>query len=242
MKKFGKILLWLIGSLLSLVLLYLFFAFLLAIIPCNKNYKPKEVGIKIFVISNGVHTFLTFPVKNELYDWTKTVKPKYFQNIDTAELKYISFGWGDEVFYTTTPEWSDLKFATAFKAIFLPTNSAIHTIYLTYEPTIDDKIFEIYLTEKQYSDLVNYVLNSFKYTTNIKLIKIEISGNLYSNENYFKSKGKYTLFFTCNNWTNKGLKKVGVKTGIWTPFEQSVLYWLKKEKSHECTNKNKKKS
>ncbi|NJO90589.1 MAG: DUF2459 domain-containing protein, partial [Chloroflexia bacterium] len=43
---------------------------------------------------------------------------------------------------------------------------------------------------------------------------------------YFQAKGKYSLFFTCNNWANRGLKKAGVKNAVWAPFDKSVLYHL----------------
>ena len=46
----------------------------------------------------------------------------------TAE--YLAFGWGDKGFYLDTPEWSDLKASTAFKAAFALGNSAMHTTFI----------------------------------------------------------------------------------------------------------------
>ena len=46
------------------------------------------------------------------------------------------------------------------------------------------------------------------------------------NDAFYKAKGKYSLFKTCNCWTNSCLKSANVKTGYWTPFPRGILRHL----------------
>ena len=45
-----------------------------------------------------------------------------------------------------------------------------------------------------------------------------------SNENYYESGKSYNFINTCNNWTNQGIKLMGIKTATWAPFDRCILY------------------
>jgi hypothetical protein len=51
--------------------LYLFTAGICSCIPVNSDFHNEENGIEIAAISNGVHTDITVPVKNETADWSQ---------------------------------------------------------------------------------------------------------------------------------------------------------------------------
>ena len=48
---------------------------LLSYVPVNANqFATDEQKVDIYILSNGVHTDIVVPVKNEFCDWTKTIK------------------------------------------------------------------------------------------------------------------------------------------------------------------------
>jgi uncharacterized protein (TIGR02117 family) len=43
---------------------------------------------------------------------------------------------------------------------------------------------------------------------------------------FYESPGGYSVFLTCNEWTGRALRAAGVRTGLWTPFAQSIMWRL----------------
>jgi hypothetical protein len=41
---------------------------------------------------------------------------------------------------------------------------------------------------------------------------------------FYEANGPYSAFYTCNSWTGEALRAAGVKTGLWTPLSQSVMW------------------
>ena len=50
----------------------------------------------------------------------------------------------------------------------------------------------------------------------------------FSNDAFYEAIGRFTIINTCNEWTGKALRTAGVCIGLWTPFEWSVIYHLKR--------------
>jgi uncharacterized protein (TIGR02117 family) len=226
LKKAIKAIFLSIAFLLSCLFLYFLFALILTIIPVNNSFTQTEKGIKIFVRSNGVHTDLVLPVKNNIHDWTKKIDPEDFET-DEKIFSYVSFGWGDKGFYLNTPTWAELKFNTAFNAMFLGGASCMHVSYETDAPALDKNVREIAISKEQYSALVRFIDASFQKDSNGNYMIIP--GHHYSGTNdcFYNAIGSYSFYKTCNEWTNRGLKAAGIKTAAWAPFDESVLYHLK---------------
>src|SRR5882757_5144130 len=74
-------------------------------IPVNADYIEPADGITIAVISNGIHTDILVPAKNEICDWRLKFIFLDSKHSDTT-FKYISFGWGSEEFFIKTRRWS----------------------------------------------------------------------------------------------------------------------------------------
>src|SRR4051812_34189517 len=94
---------------------YFIFMGITVCIAVNNDYKVPAEGIKMAVVSNGIHCDILVPVKSEMCDWRKSFS---YSNVKYADstYQYISFGWGDKGFYIGTPRWEDLKTSTALKA------------------------------------------------------------------------------------------------------------------------------
>jgi hypothetical protein len=61
-------------------------------------------------------------------DWRKWVNPSHTKSGD-SNVANVAFGWGDKGFYLETKTWDELKFSTAFKAVFYLGSSAMHVSF-----------------------------------------------------------------------------------------------------------------
>jgi uncharacterized protein (TIGR02117 family) len=229
MKHIRKILLWLfriIGIFIGMLVLYFVLVIILTIIPLNRNAKQPKTGIQIFVRTNGIHTDFVLPVKTTILNWEDSINCMDFKQVYNPT--YISFGWGDKGFYIETPEWSDLKASTAFKALFFMSSTAMHVSYLQGKPSVNKDCISIIISENQYHVLVNYILDSFRRNKDGNFLLIKNKG--YDvNDNFYEANGTYSFIKTCNTWLNYGLRRIGIKTAIWAPFDKCIFYHLNKK-------------
>ena len=203
-----------------LALLYVVLAFLFSRVPSQPIAFEGEKKHTIYVHSNGVH--LDIVLKRE------DLNQLLLTQLNLAESSgYVSLGWGDKGFYLHTPEWKDLKFTTAFNAMFLPSSTAMH---VTEYSKKQKNWFLVKIGEEQLEILNTYISESFSVERNA-ILKIENPGN-YKNDNFYEANGSYHLVKTCNIWVSNALKRIGVKTSFWSPFDWGVLHFLKKEDKH----------
>lgn len=185
------------------------------------NSEPeKSEDVEIFINSNGVHTDIVVPVKNEIKDWSKDILFTHTKAKDSI-MKYVAFGWGDKGFYLDTPEWSDLTAGTAAKAAFYLGTSAMHTRFYKNIKT-DEECVRVTISKKDYEGLVKYITESFKLDESHKIQWI--AGRSYGNyDAFYEGTGKYSLFYTCNTWTNNALKAANQKAALWTTYDKGIL-------------------
>ena len=218
-----KYLKWVLSTFLLLLAAYLILSIVFSIIPVNKDFDPSP-DIGVYIKTNGVHLAIVLPLKNELKDWTTDL---WVDDDIIHSVNYISFGWGDKGFYLNTPEWSDLTVKTAVKALFLRSPSAIHIDYYKKLET-NARCRLISISTRQYGDIVDFIENSLKRDNLGDFVKIE--GFQYNNfDCFYEATKSYNLFFTCNTWTNKCLKKSGLKACVWTPYDKGTLYHYRKK-------------
>jgi len=219
--------LYILAAICSFVLLYLGFTYLLFFIPVNKNAAlegPKEMSI--YIMTNGVHTDIVVPVKNDVMDWSTMTKFEYTESKDTT-FKYAAFGWGDKGFYLQTPQWSDLKFSVAFNAMFHLGSTAMHVDFI-HQMHENESCKEIRISKKQYAKLVEYIKDSFRYADNGDVMLIEhVDAGYGPDDTFYEAKGAYDLFNTCNTWANSALKACEQKACWWTPVDKGIFHQYK---------------
>lgn len=210
-----------ISGMIGFILVYLLCALILSIIPYNRNFKPVQDGIEIYIRSNGIHTDLVLPARNEYKDWTKKLSTENTLSGDAA-INYMAFGWGDKGFYLETPQWADLKFKTIFKALFALDGSAMHVTNYKYVVE-NDACKKISISKEQYKKLVEYIESGFLKNTSGGCFCI--NGHCYDRyDSFYEATGKYSLFYTCNTWANEGLKYSGIKACLWTPSDKGIFF------------------
>ncbi|GGB65387.1 hypothetical protein GCM10007424_01650 [Flavobacterium suaedae] len=220
LKKTVRFIKQFILAFIAVITVYILATFIFSIIPVNSNI-ANQGDITVYINSNGVHTDIVVPVKNNIKDWT-TVIPFSHTIANDSLAQYVAFGWGDRAFYLETPQWSDLKASTAFNAAFHLGTSAMHTrFYRTLQE--DEECIKLKISKSNYKKLVTYIDNSFAYSES-KQVKW-IANRSYNNyDAFYEAKGKYSLFYTCNTWTNNALKAANQKAALWTLYDKGILY------------------
>ena len=178
--------------------------------------------VTIYLLTNGVHTDLVLPIKNDQIDWSQHMKFENTVAKDTA-MNYIAIGWGDKGFYLDTPTWAELKFSTAFKAATGLSTAAIHTTY--YKTITEGKdCKKIEISKDQYAKMIKFIHNDLIKDSDGNLTFIDTDAVYGKNDAFYDAKGSYHLFHTCNTWTNRALKSCGQKACLWTPFDTGIFY------------------
>ena len=79
------------------------------------------------------------------------------------------------------------------------------------------------ISNEQYFRLINYIKKSFKTDANGHFINIKTDANYGKTDAFYEAIGSYSLFHTCNSWTNNTLKISGQKACLWTPFDFGIF-------------------
>ncbi|HOS16186.1 MAG TPA: TIGR02117 family protein [Bacteroidales bacterium] len=224
MKKVIKIIALTLSGIITFVVLYFVFAIVLSVIPVNKNPENAK-EIPVYILTNGAHTDIVVPVKTDIIDWSEQIKYENTLANDTS-CRLLALGWGDKGFYLDTPTWADLKFSTAFKAVFGINTAAIHATYYR-ELRENDSCKKIEISKEQYKDLVAYIQKGFLTTVDGDYINIVTDANYGMNDAFYEGKGRFNMFRTCNAWTNRSLKACGQRACVWTPFDKGIFYHYK---------------
>ena len=183
--------------------LYFTIAMILTFITVNKHPVTSSQNQTIFLSSNGIHLDIILPVDK--------LSPALKKGLTLSkESKYTAFGWGDKDFYLNTPNWSDLSLKTAFKAMFLPSETLMHVSQYKH---VSENWTTVHLTTEELKKINQLINQSFGQH------KIKIPNSGYGkNDTFYKATGSYSILKTCNTWVNNIFKNSGLKACLWTPF------------------------
>ena len=205
--------------------MYVLIVVLIAYIPVNTDFKTCVTdSVEVYLRSNGVHTDIVLPIKNDLKDWTVQLDSKKTKAGKT-NFKYVSIGWGDKGFYLDTPTWGDLTFKTAFNALFYLSSSAMHVTFFDHL-TEDERCKKIIISKTDYTKIIAFVESSFKLDASKTYMHIP-NVSYGRNDVFYEAKGRYNLFYTCNTWTNNCLKAANMKACLWTVLDKGFFYHYK---------------
>lgn len=225
MKKTLQIIFKGLAGIIGLILLYVILAVTIPLIPVPKKATTEIAEVPIYIYTNGVHTDIVLPIKNNQIDWSNKI---LFDNTlsKSSDFNYVGIGWGDKGFYLDTPTWAELKVSTAFYAAFWLGDSAMHcTFYKTMKEGEDCK--KILLTRSQYADLIKFVDSKFDKNSAGQNILIPTNAVYNNDDAFYEAKGSYSFLYTCNTWTNDALKTAGQKAALWTPTDFGIFQHYK---------------
>lgn len=172
--------------------------------------------IPVYIQSNGVHTDIVLPIKNDIYDWAK-----FLPKIDSA-YSWLAFGWGNKDFYLNTPEWKDLRPSVGIKAVLGIGDAAMHiSVYKKMKVGTRSRL--IMIKSEDYQLLIKYLQNSFAKDKNSNIILLGKPDFYGQHEHFYAAKGRYSAVSTCNTWANNALKSCHQKACMWTAFDKGIL-------------------
>lgn len=154
----------------------------------------------IYLVRYGWHTALVIN-RDDLYSlWPNS-------SLLWKEGKFIEFSWGDELYF---PEDNPGPWL-AIKAIAFPTRSVILVNQYNsnpYDAISRDNLVRIVASPENLKLLIDYFEASF--LLNEKGLPEEYR-RVNANICFYQSVESYHAFNTCNKWTAKALKKMGLK-------------------------------
>lgn len=214
-----------IAALLALPLLYLLGALLLGAIPANAGWEPAgKDGVTIFVRTNGVHTWIVMPKVTAEMDWRPFAPPEHLRDPRYGHGDHVAIGYGNREFYLNTPTWADLTPGIALSAAAGLGPGLVHVDH-AHDPQPTDWQRPLRISRDQYRRLARSIRGSFRLDGQGR--PIPLLGRGYRDwDMFYEAEGGYDMFRTCNEWTGRQLRAAGIRTGLWTPFSQSIMWRL----------------
>jgi uncharacterized protein (TIGR02117 family) len=216
--KSGK---WL-GRLLTILLVlpatYMAAALLGSLVPVNRAWTEPSEGPTIYLADNGIHADLIMPVKAEGLDWTPLLPRRDFRAAP-ADARWIAFGAGEERVYLDTPTWWDLKPRTIWSAL-TGGNEVIHAEYVS-SPGYAAR--QVRLRPEEYRRLWASIRAAFALDSDGRPQRIDHPGYGPSDA-FYRASGRASMVRTCNSWVADRLRLAGVRTSLWPPFVDGLLW------------------
>ncbi len=219
MKTIKKLLKYIAIFILSLFT-YLLIVTLLSFISVNEDLAENQQEIPIYILTNGVHTDIVLPIKNEHHDWSTQLKFEHTKSKDST-YQYVALGWGDKGFYLETPTWADLKTSTAIKAASGLSTSAMHVTFYKHLKE-NQSCKKIQISVESYKKLIAFINESFQIKSG-EFLKIETNAVYGKHDVFYEANGSYSLFYTCNSWANQALKSANQKAALWTISDSGIF-------------------
>ncbi|HEX8525757.1 TIGR02117 family protein [Allosphingosinicella sp.] len=220
----ARIALWAVGTILAVPVAFFLAAAILGLIPANAGWTEAERGTTIFVRSNGVHTWIVMPKVSEAIDWRPYAPPSHLADSRYGRASHVAIGYGNREFYLNTPTWGDLTVSTAFFAAFGNGPTLLHVDHV-HDPRPDELQRPIVLRPEEYRRLAEFVRVRFQLDGAGRTIPV-LGRGYGPSDMFYEAEGGYSFVLTCNEWTGRALRAAGVRTGLWTPLEQSIMWRL----------------
>ena len=213
---------WTVGRFLTMLLaiptLYLLTALVGSLLPVNSNWTEPADGITIFIADNGIHADLILPAKTQGLDWERLFPKGIFAAAD-SNAQWIAFGAGERHVYLNTPSWTDITLSTTWHAL-AGGERVMHVEWIS-DPSYSARA--IRLRPEEYRRLWAAILAEMVLDPNDHPIRIDHPGYGPS-DGFFRARGEASAIATCNTWAAHRLRLAGVKTSIWPPFVEGLVW------------------
>jgi uncharacterized protein (TIGR02117 family) len=224
MKRALRIGLRTLAVLIAIPAVYLLAALLLGTIPANAGWHEAKAGVRIFVRTNGLHTWVVVPMVEPEMDWRPILPGSDLKDPRWGNGNYVAIGFGNRTVYLETPTWADLKMKDALAAVVGWGPALMHADH-DHNPQPGDTQRPITLTHEEYGRLAGFLRAGFRLGSDGR--PIPVKGRGYGGTDaFYEANGRYSALHDCNEWTGEALRTAGVKTGLWTPFSQSIMWRL----------------
>lgn len=184
----------------------------------NADWRPPVDGVRIYVVSNGIHTDLILPKVAAGVDWRSLLRAEHLRDPRYAGYDHAAFGWGDAKFYVETPRWRDVRPATVLAAALGSARTLVHVAHVP-APAEGSGARAVVLRPAEYRRLAGFIRATLAARPAHRF-------GYDAYDAFYTANGRYSAVRTCNAWAGDALAYAGVRVGAWTPFPSTVLAWF----------------
>ena len=211
-----------VAAVVAVPALYLFAALIGSLIPVNRDWREPRDGTTVYIADNGVHSDIVMPVNAEGLDWAPFIAKTDFAAGD-PNARWIAFGTGEQRVYLNTPTWWDITPRTIWSALA----GGSRVMHVEYVSNPRYAVREIRLRPEEYRRLWAAIRTDFAREANGRPRHIAHPGYGCC-DTFYRATGKANAIRTCNSWVADRLRLAGVKTSLWPPFVQGLVWWYRK--------------
>lgn len=205
----------LVLSAVTLVALYVLAALVLSRISPRKKEEESTRDHQIFLHNTGVHIDVVLP--------SALIPQDLLQQLRIHEsVAYIAFGWGDRGFFLETPTWAELKPSVAARAMLVKSPTVMH---ITDYQQLGSDWAKVPMRAEQFSIILQYLRAGFQLDEQGRPKEIVDKGYT-PDDRFFEATGHYHALVTCNVWVNRGLRRAGLRTALWTPHAKGIMRYF----------------
>ena len=205
-------------AILAIPALYLLAALIGSLVPVNRGWTEPSQGTTIYIADNGIHADILMPVEAQGLDWRPLVPKGDFAAAD-PNARWIAFGSGEARVYLETPRWRDIRPRTIWSTLA----GGRRVMHVEYVPSPDYAVREIRLRPEEYRRLWAAIRADFELDGRGRPERIAHPGYGPSDA-FYRSTGKANAVRTCNAVVANWLRLAGVKTSLWPPFAQGLVW------------------
>ena len=213
------------AALLALPALYLLAALVGSLVPVNRDWVETgagTAGTTIFLADNGIHADVIMPVRAQGLDWSPLFPPSDFAAVD-PNAAWIAFGSGEKHVYLNTPTWADITPRTIWSAL----TGGERVMHVEYVPDPSYAVRQIRLRPEEYRRLWAAIRADLALDRRGRPLKITHPGYGPSDA-FYRATGHASAVRTCNSVAAGWLRLAGVKTSLWPPFVQGLVWRYRK--------------
>ena len=214
-QRWGRRLALAIGALPAL---YLLAALVGSLVPVNRGWTEADQGVTIYLADNGIHTDIVMPAVAQGLDW-RPLLPKRDFAAAPPDAQWVAFGSGEQRVYLETPRWRDIKPKTIWSG--LAGGKRVMHVEWVRDPSYAPR--EIRLRPEEYRRLWAAVRGDFALDGRGRPQHIDAPGYGCCDA-FYRATGKASAVRTCNSWAATRLRLAGVKTSLWPPFVQGLVW------------------
>jgi uncharacterized protein (TIGR02117 family) len=216
--KAGKRVGQLLTALLALPALYLLAALAGSIVPVNRGWAEPAEGTTIYIADNGIHADIIMPVAAQGVDWAPLIPRRDFAAVP-AGARWIAFGSGEKHVYLDTPTWWDVTPRTIWYSLA----GGRRVMHVEYVASPSYAVREIRLRPEEYRRLWATIRADFALDSRGRPLRIEHPGYGPADA-FYQATGKANAIRTCNAVVATWLRLAGVKTSLWPPFAEGLIW------------------
>jgi uncharacterized protein (TIGR02117 family) len=211
-----------ISALLMVPALYLGAALLGSLVPVNRGWTEAAQGTTVYLADNGIHVDLFMPVSAQGLDWAPYFPRSQFA-APPPDARWIAFGTGERRVYLETPTWWDIRARTIWSAL----TGGERIMHVEYVPRPYYAVRQIRLRPEEYRRLWTAIRADFALSETGKPTRIDHPGYGCCDA-FYKATGRSNAVRTCNVSIAQWLRLAGMRTSLWTPFAQGLVWRYRK--------------